>query len=240
MSKRKLVKNQKAHKLRQEQTQALDALDSRRFSQHMPTEQAEWEKAARLHEICDTTKRTGAGGVIAGQVGLLPSGRKAQEDFINTYVNPDIPAPKKKQNMDLTKPGGRYTGRGFKVVEIPSNICILCLRSDVAPRKAECREACKCCPMMDSFVVQVKMRMLRPYDVVRSWFCAGCKNAIVKREKNDPGLQVMHEGQVVPARALEQARRYEKMWENVQKILTESRIEAQGNDAYKVKGIGEA
>lgn len=237
--KRKLQRNYKS-KLTDNQAAGLHALDPRRLNHILPPQEAEYKAAEQMYDMCDDTRRRGAGGTKVGLPGIRPIGQAAADDFHRTFTSPEKEV--EKQNfMDLHNAPGRYEGPPLTAIAFPENMCILCMRKDVQPGRPGCKEKlCKCCPMMDWMPILEDIGELKKGATVRSIYCPDCKILVKKEAKhgNESGILVQHEGNMVPAWTLKSAARFEKVWANIAYILRASRLEALNAGGFRTEGIG--
>ncbi len=228
----------------QERLSRLDALDPRRIGAALPSTEHEYKVAEKMSDLCDDTKRRGAGGVKAGLVGILPAGRSAFADFHETFTRETEKKAPESKLIDPRK-GGVYKGPTFKTISFPETFCILCMRKDVGPSKAGCiKKNCFCCPMLDITPLQESIDKLGllPGDVIRSTICPQCKIEIMTEMKDGGSGLTMVSGDITePLHLMKSRQRYKWLKTNVRHVLESSRLSViEGHSGMKAEGIGTA
>jgi hypothetical protein len=231
---------------RQWATKQMDALDPQRIGAHLPANEEEYHLAEHHNTLADDTRRRGAGAIQSGGVILRPGGMANYREFHDLYTR----EPEKKlvaPHKEMVAPSGKYDGPPFRTIAFPETFCILCMRSDVAPSPKECPQNCKCtkCPMLDATTITHSMPEINIEvgDVIRSVICPQCKIDIrtETHQSRQSGIQIAHEGQIMPIHVVKSIARYKKLRSNWEYVLKASRLaKIEGFDGYKTEGIGTA
>ncbi len=255
MSKRQLRK--RSAKLKEDieryrnAAETYDALHAARIGSHLPSNEEEYKNAEHHYNICDDTKRRGAGEIKGGGVVLRPSGMAAHREFHDLYTREEEKKPTRKGiSLHEAAKTANYTGPKMRAIAFDERFCILCM-GEVKPNRAGCDGGnkffpdCTCCSMVDITMLQhgIDSAGLVAGDVIRSIICPQCKIQITKMQKEEKqhGLRVMVDGRDMPSWVIKQKAIYERLEHNWQKILHNARIEPiEGAPGFRVQGVGGA
>jgi hypothetical protein len=208
----------------------LDALDPRRVKANLPDEEASAKEAEELSEMCDDTRRRGAGVIRSGLVGLRPLGMDKWNRFHERFTEKKGRKRRKKELVDLRKQLAKkaYEGPRFKVYAFPETFCVLCFSRDCPPGEGMIN--------LQPVTADWRPRGLIPGDVIRHLICRKC--TMVIKEENRSEVQIFHDGQMMPAKVIKQAARAKKLMQNIEIILAQSAFQeiGQGGDAHVLAG----
>lgn len=229
--------------------ETYDALNSARIGSHLPSNQEEYKTAEHHYELCDDTRRRGAGPIQSGGVILRPGGMANYREFHDLYTREEEKKPDKKAiNLHEAAKTAQYNGPQMRVIAFPDTMCILCLKA-IAPNRAGCNGGnrffpdCKCCAMLDITTVDhaIDNGRIMPGDAIRSSICPSCKCQITAMQRDNSNLRAMADGREVPMWVLKQRLIYESLEKNWKTILHNARLEPiEGKQGVRVMGMGGA
>lgn len=234
-----------------EAAQYYNALHPSRIGAHLPSNEQEYKEAEHQYNVCDDTRRRGAGEIKGGGVVLRPGGMSAYREFHDLYTREEEKKPARKAiNLHEAAKTAIYKGPKTRVIAFDDRFCILCL-GPVKPNRTGCDGGnkffpdCGCCSMIDITMLQhgIESAGLIQGDTIRSVICPQCKIQITQMQKEEKrrGLHVIVDGREMPSWVIKQKQIYTRLEHNWQKILHNSRIEPiEGAEGMRVLGVGGA
>lgn len=208
----------------------IDALHPSRVGAYLPSIDEENRLVERLSDICDSTKRRGAGDVKVGLPLLKPSGDAAFQEF-HEFITPK-PKEKKKEKTweDIEREFVKPDAPSYKTIAMPRGWCIWCMKGGHDPKTMEwgtlpVGERIAACDM-------------KPGDVFLYFICGPCKQA--REEEYKSPIKVVVDGQLVPIGSIKSMEHYNTLRKNIVKVIKAGRIERAGDseDGMRVQGIG--
>lgn len=170
------------------EVEGLDALHPDRLATMLPDQEGEFRQAQHLSEICDDTKRRGAGGTKSGLVGIRPLGESASKEFHEKFTETDKIAKRDKKVVDIHG-DGKYDGPQLKTMPFSERVCIECLDQNVPPPSAQChelkhpKETCRCPGLNYHPIAEFGQEFGLPREtVIRCVICFDCRKKRNKRE----------------------------------------------------------